>query len=294
MTDSTTNKLSVVVACYNAEATIEAQLAALARQECERPWEVIVADNGSTDGSMEKVRTYQEVIPELKIVDASTRRGPAHARNVGARAASGDALLFCDADDEVAPEWVAALGDALDEHDFVASRMDSEKLSTPRSLEAKGNRRQQDGLIQYTYVPYLPFAGACGLGIRRAVHEAVGGFDEEMRYLEDCDYCWRVQLTGVKLHFVPEALVHIRHRDIGPGWYRQAQNWGEYNVHLLKRYQTRGMPKPSWKDGWRLWKRLIKRVPDLHRQSTRDKWLWSFGYRVGHLRGSLKHRFFAP
>jgi glycosyltransferase involved in cell wall biosynthesis len=287
-------KLSVVIACHNAEDTIEVQLESLARQRCDIPWEVIVADNGSTDRSMEKVRRYEGSIPGLKIVDASARKGQAYARNAGARAASGDALLFCDADDEVAPGWVAALGKALETHQFVASRMDAERLSSPRSLRAKGNRRQQEGLIQYTYVPYLPFAGGGGLGITRAIHEAVSGFDETMRYLEDCDYCWRVQLTGVDLVFVPDALVHIRHRDVGAGLYRQARNWGEYNVVLLKRYQPHGMPKPGWREGWRLWRKLIRSIPELGDQSTRDSWIWSLGYRMGHLRGSVRYRFLAP
>jgi GT2 family glycosyltransferase len=294
VTEPIAGKLSVIIPCYNAEDTIDVQLAALAKQDCDRPWEVIIADNGSTDGSLERVRRYEGSIPELRIIDASARKGPAHARNAGARAASGDALLFCDADDEVAPGWVACLGNAVQKYGFVASRMDARRLSAPRSLRAKGNRRQQEGLIQFTYVPYLPFAGAGGLGIRRTLHERVGGFDEELRYLEDCDYCWRVQLAGVELKFVPEALVHIRHRDLDVGWYRQARNWGEYNVLLLKKFQPHGMRAPRWSDGWPLWRKLIVQIPRLRHQAIRDKWIWALGYRIGHMRGSLKHRILAP
>lgn len=287
-------KLSVIMPVYNAAETVGVQLEALARQRWDEPWEVIVVDNNSRDGSLAVVERYRERLANLRIVAARDKQGPAYARNVGARVAKGAYLAFCDADDEVADTWVACIGAAVARHDFVASRMDACKLSDPRALQAKGNRRQQTGLIEYTYVPFLPFAGTCGLAIRRELHEAVGGFDETMAYLEDCDYCWRVQLAGTKLVFAPEALVHIRHRDDARGLYRQARNWGEYNVLLLKRYQSYGMPQPAWTTGLKLWWRLVTRLPGLYRQANRDRWLWALGYRVGQLRGSIKHRMFAP
>src|SRR4051812_42896987 len=114
--------LSVIIPCYNAAETIGVQLDALTTQPCAEPFEIIVADNGSTDGTRGVVFRHQAHFPHLRIVDASARRGSACARNVGARMAAGDKLAFCDADDEVAPRWVAAISEALDRHDFVASR----------------------------------------------------------------------------------------------------------------------------------------------------------------------------
>ncbi len=287
-------KVSVIMPVYDAADTIAVQLDALAGQAWDEPWEVIVVDNGSTDDSMRIVEAYRDRLPNLQILRSTERQGPAHGRNVGARAASGTYLAFCDADDEVADDWVARIAAAVEAHDFVASRMDAERLSDGRALATKGNKRQQTGLIEYTYVRYLPFAGTCGLAIRRDLHDAVGGFDESMRYLEDCDYCWRVQLAGTPLVFAPEALVHIRHRDDPRGMYAQALNWGEYNVVLLKRYREHGMPAPSWTVGPKLWWRLVTRLPGLRKQANRDRWMWALGYRVGQVRGSIKHRMFAP
>jgi len=287
-------KLSVVMPVFDAADTIAVQLDALARQRWDQPWELVVVDNGSTDDSMRIVETYRDRLPHLQVLSATGARGPAHPRNVGAVHATGSYLAFCDADDEVADDWVARIGEAVATHGFVASRMDAALLSDPRALAAKGNKRQQTGLIEYTYVPFLPFAGTCGLAIRRELHERVGGFDESMTYLEDCDYCWRVQLDGTPLVFAPEALVHIRHRGDAQGLYRQGRNWGEYNVVLLKRYRAHGMPVPSWTVGLKLWWRLLLRLPGLARQANRDRFVWALGYRVGQVRGSLKHRIFAP
>ncbi len=286
-------KLSVVMPVFDAADTIGVQLDALARQRWDQPWELVVVDNGSTDDSMRIVESYRDRLPHLVTLTAADRRGPAHARNAGAAQASGTYLAFCDADDQVADDWIAEVGEAVEAHDFVASRMDAALLSDPRALAAKGNRRQQTGLIEYTYVPFLPFAGTCGLAIRRDLHERVGGFDESMVYLEDCDYCWRVQLDGTPLVFAPDALVHIRHRGDARGLYRQGLNWGEYNVVLLKRFRAHGMPIPSWTVGVRLWWRLLQRLPGLRRSANRDRFVWALGYRVGQFRGSLKHRILA-
>ena len=73
----------------------------------------------------------------------------------------------------------------------------------PRWSPGRGNF-QRDGLIPYTYPPFLPHAGGSSLGVKRALHEAIGGFDEDLPALEDTDYCWRIQLAGTPLVLVPE------------------------------------------------------------------------------------------
>src|SRR3954470_16489202 len=97
-----TPRLSVIIPCHNSEATLGAQLSALAAQVCSYSWEAIVADNGSLDGTEALAASFADRIPVLRVIDASARRGAAYARNAGAAAAKGSAFLFCDADDEMA------------------------------------------------------------------------------------------------------------------------------------------------------------------------------------------------
>ncbi|MDX2232812.1 MAG: glycosyltransferase family A protein [Leptolyngbyaceae cyanobacterium bins.349] len=235
-------KISVIIPCFNAAHTLQQQLDALMAQT-QMPWEVIVADNGSTDRSREIVQQYRDRLPQLQIIDASTRRGPSHARNCGAKAATGDYLIFCDADDVVSSDWVSALAQAFGEHDFVASRFDYTLLN-----DSSGNHPQQDGLQNFR-IPFMPFAGGCGLGIKRSLHEAVAGFDESLSHLEDVDYCLRVQLQGAPLVFVPDALIHIRYSASQEtsflasrkGSFRHGYHWGMGQANLYKRYKTKGM-----------------------------------------------------
>jgi glycosyltransferase involved in cell wall biosynthesis len=133
-------KLSVIVPSFNAADTISGQLEALANQQWNQPWEVIVADNGSGDetvairkaSSLRLIaQNYSKKILLFRVIDASDKKGGAHARNLGASVAKGEALAFCDADDEVAPGWVAAMGEALSKYDFVAGRNQHWKLNEP-------------------------------------------------------------------------------------------------------------------------------------------------------------------
>jgi glycosyltransferase involved in cell wall biosynthesis len=284
-------KLSVIIACYNAEGTIGVQLSALADQICDELWEVIVADNGSTDNSVSVVHQYKSLLPNLRVVDASDVRGQAHARNVGARAATGEALAFVDADDEVAPGWVAAISEALSQHDFVACRIDTEKLNAFWIHKLNGTA-QHESVQKTLFYPFFVHAGGGTLGIKSSRHQQIGGFDESLPPREDTDYCFRLQLLGLELHFVPEAVVHVRLRDTLPGIFRQARLWGELGVLVYKKLDERidtRIERP-WISHIRMWQSLLKRLPQLRYQQGRAAWIRSLGFQVGRLRGSIKHR----
>ena len=128
--------ISVIIACFNGAATLPEALDSLVTQRWSRPWEIVFADNGSTDASVQIFEDYARRHPDLRmrVVDAGQRQGKNHALNVGIQAAEGRALLLCDADDTMAPGWLAAMGTALDRHAFVAARMDIRALNPDWTL----------------------------------------------------------------------------------------------------------------------------------------------------------------
>ncbi|GIG36619.1 glycosyltransferase family 2 protein [Cellulomonas pakistanensis] len=228
-------ELGVVIAAHDAEATLAEQLDALAAQRAPFAWEVVVADNGSTDGTAALARSYAGRL-RLRVVDASARRGAGAARNVGVAASRAPLIAFCDADDVVGDGWVAAMRDALRTHAFVAGRFDGGRLNSPRVLRSR-TVPQTRGLQQSTRLPGLVAAGAGNMGIRADVFRAVGGFDPDCLFLEDTDLCWRVQLAGVPLVWVPEAVLHVRLR--GSMWSaaRQGYHYGTGERWLALRYR---------------------------------------------------------
>ncbi len=288
-------RLSVVIPTRNGAATIGGQLEALCRQDWPEGWEVIVADNGSRDDTFRVVATYAERLPGLRIVDASQVAGQPYALNQGARHATGEALLFCDDDDEVGQGWLAEMGRALREHPFVACRIDGSRLNAPW-VAATRPTVQRAGLQKIPYPPYLPHAGGGTLGVWRSVFEAVGGFDESLLAVHDTFFCVRVQLTGVRLHFVPGAVVHVRFRSSLRGMYRQARGYGEYSALMYKKMLELGtspIPHPI-RESLRSWWYLARSLVQLRSKTGRGSFAFSLGYRVGRLRGSLKHHVLAP
>lgn len=283
-------KLSVVIPCRNAANTIANQLEALAAQTWSEPWEIVVSDNGSSDDSLSVINGFQDRILSLRVVDSSDRIGRGHARNVGARAAVGEALAFCDADDEVAPGWVAAMGEALSKHDFVACRWDIEKLNEPRLQKIRGGNPQRNGLQVIWYPPYLLHAGGGGMGIKRSLHAAVGGFDESLPRLQDTDYCFKVQLAGVKLHFVSDAVLYVRFRDTLGSFFNQSRHWGQYNVFLYKRYRPPNMRIPHpWRRYLSDWKRLLSVLSRLYHREGCFSFARLFGWQIGQLYGCIRY-----
>lgn len=283
--------ISVVLPVHDAARTVGEQLDALAGQAFAGAWELVVADNGSTDGTAALVERWRGRIPELRVIDASARRGAAAARNLGARAAAGDGLAFCDADDVVAPGWLAALAEALEDHEFVAGTCDHEGLN-PGPTASWHARSFETGLP--VTMGFLPYATSANMAVSRAAFSEVGGFDEGFARVgaagEDIDLSWRLQLGGHRLHFEPGALVYYRHRhDLRQVW-RQNFRYGMADVLLYKRYRAHGVRPRPWRQALGGFHGLLLRAPALLRRGSRGCWLRDAGHRLGRLQGSVHER----
>jgi glycosyltransferase involved in cell wall biosynthesis len=280
-------KLSVIIPMYNAGDTITQQLDALCLQQWEEPWEVIISDNGSTDESRAIAEQYSDRIPNLRIIDSSEQQGAAHARNAAAKVALGEALAFCDADDEVAPGWVAAMGQALEHHDFVAGCLDFKKLNEDWVRKTRYSFQNRPGYVDEAH--FLPVVASCNMGVKRRIHEAVGGFDTSFSSAggEDDDYSWRIQLAKTKLHFAEDALIYHRFRNTLQGIYRQASTYAVSDVLLYKKFAALGMPKPRLKGWFYIFKDIVRRTHTKHEVGQR---LWDIGMKIGQLKGCLKYK----
>ncbi|MBM0740292.1 glycosyltransferase family 2 protein [Phormidium sp. CLA17] len=287
-------KLSVILPCFNGAKTIAIQLEALTHQSWDSEWEVVVVNNGSTDTSMEIVERYRDRLPNLQIVNAyqpnTPRRGVTHSYAVGWQTATGDAFLLCEADDEVGEGWLLTLGNALKAHPFVAAAIDYTKLN-PDWLVSDGWQQQsaQAGLSTISPPLYLPYASGCSLGLRRSVYEAIGNPDETCTASWDTDYCWRANLAGIPIQFVPNAIIHYRLRTELGDRYRQGKNWGLAHVVLDQKYGSSitrlRVFKHYGRSMLKLFKQLLSLFPHLTRRKGFTQWIWGFGWCVGDLQG---------
>ncbi len=284
--------VSVVVPARNAARTIGEQLEALAAQRTHRPFEVLVADNGSTDGTADVVRSFEgraAAWQGLRVVDASHRAGANAARNAGTRAARGEAVLLCDADDVVDPGWVEALAGGLDRAAGAGGRLDRTQLN-PRFVELWGGPPEDWGVS--TSLGFLRRPIGANAGFRRSVWEQLGGFDEEyVRGGTETEFFWRLQLAGHTLLEVPEALVHYRVRADVRAMVRQWYVWGRQSPMLYRDFRSRGMRWQPLRSArvlaWTL--ALVPRGAYRDRRKRIDLYL-HLAERAGRVVGSAKYR----
>ena len=278
--------LSVVIPVRNAAATLPEQLAALAAQEYEGRWEVVIVDNGSVDASVATAQTWADRLRSLRVVDASRRQGAAYARNVGAGAAAGDALAFCDADDVVCPGWLAALGAELRQSHLVAGRLDFELLNAglPYRYDAPPS--------VHVHLGFLPAAASANLAVTRPVFEACNGFNEDHPGggAEDVDFCWRAQLLGYHLAFSEQARVAYRLRPTVAAYRRQLRHYGRCDALLYRDFRRRGVPPAPTGQAIRAWAWVLVRLPWLRRSPEWDLWSRWIAYRFGRAVGSVRYR----
>jgi GT2 family glycosyltransferase len=277
--------ISVVVPVRNGMPWLEHQLRALSAQDVPVEWEVVVADNGSDDGTRSCVERWSERDPRIHLVDASARRGAAAARNIGVRSAHGSLLAFCDADDVVRPDWVNSMWRALADADLVAGVFDFGALEgSPNALPVPAATRQ---------LGFLPFALSANLAASREVFDAVHGFDEGLSPEEDVDLCWRLQLAGYRLAVATDAVVEKRERPTGMATFRAAWAYGRCGPRLYTRYRAEGMER-DLRGAAKSWAWLAATLPLLVQRSRRRQWVRTFAVRSGRLAASAQLRVFFP
>jgi glycosyltransferase involved in cell wall biosynthesis len=280
-----TPELSVVVPVRNATATIRGQLDALLGQTWDGTFEVVVADNGSTDGTRTVVEEYAARDERVRLVDASDRPGVGHCRNAGIRAARAPAIAMCDADDVVHPGWVRAMGDALREHEFVTGPLDITTLNPEWVRDTRG-RALADGPGQFFGV--LEFAHSCNVGFRKELVDRAGAFDEHLVAGEDIELSARFLRAGVPLTYVEDAVVSYRYRDTVAGLWRQSRSYGQVRPELFRRVAATGVEVPEAGGDLRSWAYLVRHVGLLGSKAGRAKWVWVAGGNVGRLEGALR------
>ena len=275
--------ISVIVPVRNGGALIEQQLAALAAQRYDGEWEVLVVDNGSTDGTPERAQRWASKLPRLRVIDASERAGSSFARNRGAQEASGDFLAFCDADDVVVPEWLASLAAAATSFDAVTGPQDASVVNPP-AVQAWRTPRAE-GLPRAGFLPYAP---SCNLGAWATVWERTGGFNEEYPQAHDVEWSWRAQLASFTLGYAPEAVVHYRYRTSARSVARQAYASGLDAARLFRDYRAHGMGRAGARKVLRTWVWTVFRLPYALSATKRGIWLRRAGEAAGRIAGSVR------
>lgn len=238
MSETTAPVLSVIVPTYNRRAPLVRAVQALADQEIDVPYEIVVVSDGSTDGTEDALAALELAVP--LVVDRQENAGPATARNRGVELARGDTLVFVD-DDIVADRGLLAA-----HHAAQAARDDGVVVTGPMLTppdhdmspwvrwEQDRLERQYIDLAAGAYEPTgrLFYTGNASVP-RRFVLDA-GGFDPTFRRAEDLELGIRMRDRGASFRFVPEARgYHYAERSF-EAWERIPYDYGVNEIAFAR------------------------------------------------------------
>lgn len=286
------DRVSVIVPTRDAQGTLGPQLDSLARQSYRGDWELLIADNGSTDNSRSLAESYADRLP-IRVIDASARTGVAAARNIGASKASGQLLLFCDADDILDREWLEEMVRSALEAAIVGGRLEPGHVNDPLVQAWRAPLQPPGGLA--SALGFLEYATGASIGVWVDVFEELEGFDETHPFGgDDVEFSWRAQLAGHDVAFAGGAITHYRYRSDLRGTLRQARLYGVADALLYRRFRQH-VRRPRLRHLVKAYLRLVRRVTDVGRgPGPRGAWLRDVFNRVGRLQGSLRFRVFYP
>jgi len=247
-------RVSVIIPHWNGRHHLDYCLNALRRQTY-ADHEVILVDNGSTDGSQAYVREH---FPEVRLVEMGQNRGFTGAGNAGYAASRGEFICLLNNDTEADANWLTAIVEVFDRRrrvGVVASKM---LLFDQRDhFHTAGDFYRVDGIPgnrgvwqadRGQYDREEPVFSACGgaAAYRRQMLAEIGFLDDAFFFsCEDIDLAWRANLAGWEVRYTPAAVVYHKLKASGGsgvvGSYHDGRNflyviWKNYPGRLLRQH----------------------------------------------------------
>jgi GT2 family glycosyltransferase len=247
--------VSIVICTFNRGKLIDACLESLDSQTYPRDrFEVIIVDDGSTDDTSQIAGAH----PGVQLIRKDINSGPAAARNTGIAVAKGEIIASIDDDAVADPRWLERLVEPFDapevtvaggrtfayKTDSLAERyLSAIGSGNPAPLAFGTSNHPLWRFWAYLKSMFSPISIVAGPTEVQAVYtlnaayrisalKAVGGFDETLFYDEDSDMATRLRQRGAHIIFIPDAIVHHRHREslrkLIRQTYRNAENTVRY------------------------------------------------------------------
>jgi GT2 family glycosyltransferase len=229
--------VTVAVVVKDRRELMRACLAGIERLRAPGPHEVVLVDNGSTDGTLELLHEHATAatVP-TQVLSVGGTVGA--ARNGALQAARAPLIAFTDSDCVPQPDWLDRI---------VAAMTPDVAVAQGRTVPAGPSERRW--AVSQDIDRFTDLYEACNICYRVADLRAAGGFDEAIGFFgEDTAAGWRLRRAGGRGVFAPEAVVAHAVHDVGPAW------------HLRRAY------------GYRNWPALVRRFPEMRDEILFARW----------------------
>lgn len=227
--------VSIIIPALNASRTVQACLNACLHQSLPSTvqTEVILVDDGSTDNTVALAQACA-----VRVIQHTASKGAAAARNSGIAAATGEIILFTDADCVPQPNWVAEMLRPFQDPTVQGGK----GIYATRQPELVARFVQIEYEDKYDLLrrqPTIDFIDTYSAGYRTAVLQATGGFDEAIRYVEDQELSFRLAAAGHKMVFQETAVVWHQHANSLGRYVRKKFMIGYWKAQIMRRYPER-------------------------------------------------------
>ena len=237
--------VSFVIPCLNSEQTLGRALDSIFAQETEAPFEVIIVDNGSSDGTVALAQRYP-----VTIVHAS-KRGAGPARNAGVAQARGSYLAFIDSDVVLEPTWLSRILGPMQSHGFqiglgrvIPAGEENFFNQFRRALNQKRYRNTNISLIAPDG-SVNPVVNTAACVYEKSFFNTFGGFDERISRIEDTELSMRLYLHGCAIFASSSARAEVYNTGTLWGYLRRSWKLGMARKELARVTQVK--TTPNWR-----------------------------------------------
>jgi len=234
-------KLSVIVATYNRKHELEELFASFSQQTLSpEQFEVIIVDDGSTDGTDQFIQELKSTLPFSIQYHYQENKGPGTARTLGMQEATGDVFIFIDSDCIAPPHYLQTIKGTFEKTEIDAfggpdksaeafSAWDKAVNYTMTSFMTTGGLRGSSGKKLARYYPR-----SFNMGLRREVFEKIGGFGSIYHYGEDIEFSHRILESGATVEYLDDAYVYHKRRSTPAAFVKQIYKMGKARVQLAR------------------------------------------------------------
>ncbi len=248
--------VSIIIPMYNSENSIRSTIDSIVNQTVyNNIKEIIVINDGSTDGSRKVVESLKEGNDKIKLIN-KTNNGVSSARNMGMKVSSGNWIAFCDADDtwvETKLERQINVLNKNPEIDFLGSQWIN---NNPR-IFFKSIKKLYKASLKDICITFFPQPST--VIMKREIFDKIGGFDENQRYAEEGSYFFKI-CENYNYYYLPELLIQYDNNSVGLSSNLKCMYEG--NIKNIKELRNRKSITVSFYYFLRLfyWLKYIRRV----------------------------------
>jgi cellulose synthase/poly-beta-1,6-N-acetylglucosamine synthase-like glycosyltransferase len=253
--------VSIIVPVRNAERTLEQTFEYLFKvQYPHDKLEIIIADGGSSDSTVQVIKSWQVKYPFITLVEVPNCPSPGFARNKAIVKAKGDYLLFTDGDCAPEPDWIEQLLLPFSKDESIGGvggeihtlRTDKENITESYCeqvgfLSVRGRFSiKEEGLMpkltdfspSQVSAHRAPFFATANVIFSKKAIEKAGAFFWDHPTGEDVDFSIQIQKAGFKLYYAPKAIVNHMHRVDMKSFNKQWFGYGKGHSYLVEKHAT--------------------------------------------------------